>query len=105
LEPPGLAQLTQVFLRDLSLGHTLRLSQLSDTAHTAGAFSLTVTGTGFVPDSLVRFGGQGRTTIYQGPTRLLARILRSDLAAPGPVEITVVNPGLGPSAPAIFTVR
>jgi hypothetical protein len=71
------------------------------------AFSMTVMGGGFIPSSVVRWNGQDRTTTYISSGQLTAKILASDLAATGPVPVTVFNPtpGGGTSQTLNFTVN
>lgn len=71
------------------------------------AFTLTVTGTGFVSGSIVRWNGADRTTTFDSPTRLTASIPASDLATAGNVSVTVFNPtpGGGTSNGLTFAVR
>jgi outer membrane protein assembly factor BamB len=57
--------------------------------------SLTVTGSGFVPESRVRWAGSPRSTAFVSETELRADLAVTDLASPGDVEITVENPGPG----------
>lgn len=55
-------------------------------------FTLTVTGTGFIEDSVVRWNGAARTTTYVSPTELQATIPSTDVADPGLARVTVFNP-------------
>lgn len=73
-------------------------------AEGAAAFTLTVTGTGFVNTSVVRFNGMDLPTTFQGPTQLRATV--SGPVEEGNAAITVFNPtpGEGISAPAILTI-
>jgi hypothetical protein len=57
----------------------------------SGAFTLTVTGTNFVRDSVVDWNGAERTTTYKSATSLQAQIPATDLATAGTVQITVLN--------------
>ncbi len=76
-------------------------------------FTLTVTGTNFVPTtgfgpgSVVRFNGSDRGTTWKSATELEAAIPAGDLLVAGEYPITVFNPnpGGGESNPATFTVR
>ncbi|MDD1660530.1 MAG: lectin like domain-containing protein, partial [Methanomicrobiales archaeon] len=81
---------------------------LSPSSATAGgpAFTLTVTGTGFVPSSSIRWNGAARTTTYISSTQLTAAILASDIATQGTASVTVFNPtpGGGTSAAKTFTI-
>ncbi len=60
------------------------------TAGGAG-FTLTVTGTNFLHNSVVDWNGAARTTSFQSATVLKAQIPSTDLATAGTVEITVLN--------------
>ncbi len=63
-----------------------------DHATVLGAgFTLTVTGTNFLRNSVVDWNGAARTTTYVSATSLQAQILPTDLTIPGTVEITVLN--------------
>ena len=58
-------------------------------------FTLTVSGTGFVPASKVNWNGSPRTTAFVNVSRLIAFILSSDIARPSTASITVVSPEPG----------
>ncbi len=72
----------------------------------SGAFTLTVTGSGFTQRSRVRWQGQDRATTFVNPTRLTAAIPASDLAAAGSARVEVVTGpvGGGTSGLQTFTV-
>ena len=55
-------------------------------------FTLTVTGTNFVPGAVVLWNNSDRPTRYVSPTELRATISASDIAALGTARITVINP-------------
>jgi hypothetical protein len=59
------------------------------------AFTLSVTGTGFLSTSTVYWGGTALTTTYISPTQLSATISASNLGTSGPIAITVLNPAPG----------
>ena len=84
------------------------ITSLSPTTATVGslAFTLTVTGTGFVADSKVYWNGSMRPTTFAGNTQLQAAISASDVSITGTVSVTVVNPtpGGGTSNALPFTV-
>src|SRR4030095_11448185 len=84
------------------------LSAISPTRTLAAGtgLTLTVTGTHFVPGSVVRWKGAARDTIVVGATELRADIPTSDIATAGSASVTVFNPtpGGGTSAAATFTV-
>jgi len=70
------------------------------------AFELTVTGSNFVPASVVRWNGSDRTTTYDSPTQVRANITATDIALVGTAQVTVFNPapGGGTSSAATFTI-
>ncbi len=59
------------------------------------AFTLVVSGTGFIGGSVVRWNGSNRSTTYVNPGELQASISASDIAAAGAAQITVSNPAPG----------
>ena len=69
-------------------------------------FSMTVTGTNFVYNSVVRINGNSRTTTYVDNLHLTAAILSSDIDTSGTFSITVFNPtpGGGTSNGQTFSV-
>jgi hypothetical protein len=69
--------------------------------------TLTVTGTGFVSGSVVRFNGLDRVTTYSSPTSASATLTSADLSSAGISPITVFNPapGGGLSNAVDFTVN
>jgi len=84
------------------------VAALSPTSATAGdaAFTLAVTGTGFITKSTVHWNGQDRTTTFKNNTQIEAAISASDIAAAGTAQVTVFNPspGGGTSAAMTFTM-
>jgi hypothetical protein len=70
------------------------------------AFTLTVVGTDFVPNSVVQWNNVAKTTTYVSGTELRAAIDAACLATPGDVQVTVVNPAPagGTSAVASFAL-
>jgi subtilase family serine protease len=56
------------------------------------AFTLTVTGTSFVNNAVVRWNGANRTTTFVNSTTLTAAIPATDLVAAGTAAVTVANP-------------
>lgn len=72
----------------------------------SGALVLTVNGTGFVPASVVRWGGANRTTTFVSNAQLTAAIPANDLISSGTVNVTVFNPAPagGTSNALTFTV-
>jgi hypothetical protein len=89
---------------------TPTITSVSPTSATAGgiAFTLTVTGTNFIPASVVDWNGGARTTTYKSSTSLLAAIQASDIATAGTAAITVAsfgaNGGVATSAPFNFMI-
>ena len=89
---------------------TPTITSVSPQNATAGgaAFTLTLTGTNFVPDSVVNWNGGARTTAYQSATSISAQISATDIATAGIVVLTVLNTagngGVAVSAPFPFTV-
>lgn len=71
-----------------------QITSLDPAQATAGgpAFTLTVTGTGFVSASVVNWNGAARTTKFQSATVLTAAINANDIAATGSAAVTVVSP-------------
>jgi 6-phosphogluconolactonase (cycloisomerase 2 family) len=58
-------------------------------------FTLMVTGTNFLPTSLITFGPNARTTTFISSTQLSAVIDANSLASAGTVEVYVSNPAPG----------
>ena len=71
-----------------------------------GAFTLTVNGTNFNSNSVVKLNGSSRTTTFVNSTQLSAAILANDVASAGTPSITVytATPGGGTSTSAAITV-
>ena len=61
-------------------------------------------GTNFVPNSVVRWNGNSRTTTYVSDTEVHGAILATDIASGGEAQVTVVNPAPagGTSTPPSF---
>jgi len=72
----------------------------------APAHLMVVHGTGFAPNSVVRWNGAERVTTYVSPTVLTAQVMPADVAANGSASITVHTPppGGGTSAAATLTI-
>lgn len=77
------------------LTRTPTLTGLTPSVVFAGGpgFTLTVSGSDFIKDSVVRWGGAERPTAFISPTELRATIAAADVAAAGTVPITVDSPG------------
>ena len=83
------------------------ITSLNPNSATAGgaAFSMTVTGTGFVSGSVVKFGATSLTTTFNGGTQLTASVPASAITASGTIQVTVSNPGGAVSNSAAFTIN
>ena len=70
-------------------------------------FTLTVTGTNFIPGSVVRWNGLNRPTIFVSSTQIQASISADDIADPGIMNINVFNksPGGGSSNSLPFRIK
>jgi hypothetical protein len=83
-------------------------TMLAPAGTTAGAaqFPLTVTGTNFLPCSVIQWNGTPRATTYLSPTQLSTTILATDVLTAGSVPVTVFTPapGGGTSAAISFTI-
>ena len=84
------------------------LTVLSPTAapQSSGAFTLTVTGTGFNGNSIVKWNNANRTTTFVSGTQLTAAILATDVLSVGTATVKVTNSGTGggTSATIVFTI-
>jgi hypothetical protein len=84
------------------------LSSLSPSVTRAGsqAFTLAVTGSGFVQGAQVQWAGADRATTFLASTQLSAAISATDVALAGSYNVTVRNPAptVGPSAALQFSV-
>jgi uncharacterized protein (TIGR03437 family) len=67
-------------------------------------FLLTVTGSGFVPHSVVNWAGSPLGTTYQSSSQLLADITPQLRILSGTFPLTVTDPGVSTSTVASFTV-
>ena len=68
-------------------------------------FTLTLSGSNFVPASTVQWNGAARPTTFVSGSQLTATISASDIALPGNYSVTVFNPspGGGVSSPTTLT--
>lgn len=84
-------------------------SSLTPSSAAAGSagFNLTVQGSSFLPNSVVRWNGSDRATTFISPTELRASISSSLIATAGTATVTVFNPapGGGLSAGRTFTIN
>jgi hypothetical protein len=81
------------------------IAPASATAGEASPIALTVTGSGFVPTSVVRFNGASLTTTFTSSTQLTATITPSSLVDAGKFGVTVVNGADVVSLPVSFEVK
>ncbi len=70
-----------------------------------GAFTLTVSGSGFSASSVVTFGSVTAGTVYVSPAEVRASIPAGAVALAGTPLVTVTNPGSSPSVAVTFTVN
>ena len=94
---------------DPSLRPAPLATSLSPTNANVGgpALTLTVTGSGFISESVVRWNGIARPTTFVSGTSLQAAISAADIAAVGTAQVTVFTPGPGggTSSPLTFTIN
>ena len=87
---------------------TPAVTGLSPAQYAAGgpAFSLTITGTGFVSSSQVLWNGAARNATFISATSLTTQIAASDVATAGTSTVAVTNPapGGGPSNAVNFAI-
>ncbi|MGO8794863.1 MAG: FG-GAP-like repeat-containing protein [Candidatus Sulfotelmatobacter sp.] len=86
---------------------TLTKISPSSATHGGPAFTLTVTGTGYVSASVIKWKTAKLPTTYINSTTLTATVPSSDIKAAGTADVTVFNamPGGGTSAPLTFTIN
>jgi hypothetical protein len=88
---------------------TPSLASLNPTSFTAGSAAsvLTLTGTGYVPTSVVTINGSPRTTSFVSSTSVQVTLTAGDLAEAGIDSVEVVNPspGGGTSTAVTFAVN
>lgn len=91
-----------------TIGPPPTIVQMTPGSAVAGsaAFTMTVTGTNFVPASVVQFNGSERTTTFVSSTQLQVPITAADVASVGMAHVAVVNPQAngGISADSTFLV-
>jgi hypothetical protein len=75
--------------------------------HGGSRFTLTVNGSKFVSNSVVRWNGSNQATTFVSSTQVTASIPASDIASPGTAQVTVFNttPGGGTSNTVTFTIQ
>ncbi len=81
-----------VSVANISPTPTITALSPSQVAAGSAAFTLTVTGTGYVTGATVQVGGSSRATTFVSATQLIATVLAADVAAQGSVAVQVVNP-------------
>ncbi|HXO87402.1 MAG TPA: hypothetical protein VN885_02060 [Candidatus Acidoferrales bacterium] len=67
--------------------------------------ALTLTGSDFVPDSVVTVNGAPRTTTFSSTTSILVALTAGDFAQAGVVQVAVVNPADGGSGGGTSVVQ
>ena len=82
-----------------------KLVPATATAGDATAIALSVTGSGFVPSSVVRFNGASLTTTFTSATELAAMIPANAFLEAGKYGVTVANGGDVMSLPIAFDVK
>jgi hypothetical protein len=85
------------------------LSALSPASGTSGgaAFTLTVTGSSFVSNSVIEWNGSALSTSFSSATQLSAQVPAGDLTSSGSASVTVVSPapGGGTSSALSFAIN
>jgi hypothetical protein len=96
----GVSSVTATFNLTVNPPALPTVTSLSPSSATAGgaAFTLTVNGSNFVDNSVVRWNGSDRATTCLRGTQLIASITASDIASAGPVAVTVFTPTPGGGA-------
>jgi hypothetical protein len=74
-----------------------RIASLGPNSATAGdaGFALTITGSNFARDAVVRVKGSARSFTFVSSSQLTLQISASEIARPGTLAITVTNPAPG----------
>ena len=91
----------------ISQAGTISLSSLSPNSATLGgaAFTLTVSGSGFVSGTTVQWNGSALPTTYVSASQLTASVSASFIASQGTASVTVQNPGSAASTAVTFTIN
>src|SRR5207253_5272459 len=73
----------------------------------ATGFNLSVNGSNYVSNSVVRWNGTDRTTTFVSDSKLIAAITNADVASTGTANVTVFNPapGGGESNVIVFAIN
>ncbi len=85
---------------------TPTITSLSHGFTTSGepGFTLTINGSNFLAESVGRWNGADRVTIFVSRSQLRMEVLASDLAAPGTGSVTVFNPPPGGGSSSARTI-
>jgi hypothetical protein len=85
---------------------TVAVLQLDPVSVIAGseAFTLAVTGTGFINGAIIHLDDVPQTTAFQSETRLTAQVAKETVASAGTRKLTVVNPDTTTTGPVDFVV-
>ncbi len=106
--PGGGMSAALTFTIDPVANPTPAVTSLSPAQYSAGgpAFTLTVTGTGFMSGSQVLWNGIARSATFNSATSLTTQIAASDVATAGTATVAVSNPapGGGPSNTVNFAI-
>ena len=103
----GLSNLLNFAINTANPAPTLSGLSPPQTLFGSPAFTLTVNGTNFVSNSVVRWQGSDRATTFVNSTQLTAAIAASDVVSAGTTSLTVFNPepGGGVSNALSFTIN
>jgi len=103
---PGGGQSSATFTIGSPSAPTVSSLSPASTLMGSQAFTLTVTGTNFVPNSVVQWNGANLATTYVSNTQLTASVSASNVVKPGNVPVTVATPapGGGTSSAVQFAV-
>ena len=108
---PGIASPSVKFPIGPQSNPTPKLASISPSSTKVGTLPpgnfLLLTGTGFVPGSVVNFNGTPRATGYSSATQLAVSLVPSDVASGGTIAVTVTNPnpGGGASSASNLTIQ
>lgn len=100
--PTGLA-----FVPTLPTGNpvpTISATTPASVVANSGAFTLSVTGQGFVGGSTVQWNGASRPTTFVSSTQVTASIAAADVATAGTAQVTVANPAPGGGTSSVRSV-
>ena len=82
------------------------ITSLSPSTESLGTTSLAVgvTGTGFVPTTVINVNGSARTTSFSSATSVSATLTAADVSALGSISVTAVNPTPGGGTSSAVTM-